>query len=241
MAVAPGRIVVSDGTKLIQPLEASVVKVIHVKDGDKVKAGQVLIELDATAARADNTRVTQDRVAALSEAWRTRALLDALDRKKAPALPQDTQGSDPVLVAQAQRQLLAEWADIQAQDAKLAADIQARQAELATVREQVAKLKATLPLLEKREADFDALSRQGFVSQHAGQDRTRPAHRDDAGPGHLPRPPRRNQGRHRCRPSRPAPPGRPTCARPSTSALPRPTCNSANWWKKAPRPCNANA
>lgn len=172
VAVAPGRIVVSDGTKLIQPLEASVVKVIHVKDGDKVKAGQVLIELDATAARADNTRVTQDRVAALSEAWRTRALLDALDRKKAPVLPQDTQGSDPVLVAQAQRQLLAEWADIQAQDAKLAADIQARQAELATVREQVAKLKATLPLLEKREADFEALSRQGFVSQHAGQDRT---------------------------------------------------------------------
>jgi hemolysin D len=46
VAVASGRIVVSNGTKLIQPLEASVVKAIKVEDGDKVKAGQVLIELD---------------------------------------------------------------------------------------------------------------------------------------------------------------------------------------------------
>lgn len=86
VAVAPGRIVVSDGTKLIQPLEASVVKAIHVKDGDKVQAGQVLVELDPTSAQADNSRVSQERSGALSEAWRTQALLTAL-RERGADLP----------------------------------------------------------------------------------------------------------------------------------------------------------
>jgi hemolysin D len=181
VAVASGRVVVSDGTKLVQPLEASVVKAIKAQDGDKVKAGQVLIELDATAAQADNSRVTQERSGALSEAWRTEALLNALtgtDKgSHAPVLPegaaQDGSGLSGNALDMARKQLDAEWRDIQAQGAKLNADIKAKQAELETVREQVAKLKATLPLVQKREADFESLASQGFVTQHAGQDRTR--------------------------------------------------------------------
>ena len=48
VAVAPGRIVVSERTKTLQPLEAGVVRRVLVKDGDTVQAGQVLVELDAT-------------------------------------------------------------------------------------------------------------------------------------------------------------------------------------------------
>ncbi len=188
VAVAPGRIVVSQGTKLVQPLETSVVKAIRVQDGDKVKAGQVLIELDATTAQADNSRVTQERAGALSEAWRTQALLDAMDRMgqrkkqgdgkgRAPSLPEEAMqagnGLSPNELALARNQLDAEWQNIQAQQAKLQADIDTRKAELETVREQIAKLKATLPIVQKREDDFKALAGQGFVSQHAGQDRTR--------------------------------------------------------------------
>jgi hemolysin D len=57
VAVAPGRIVVSERTKTLQPLEASVVKRVLVKDGDVVQAGQVLVELDATNAAADGARM----------------------------------------------------------------------------------------------------------------------------------------------------------------------------------------
>ncbi len=186
VAVAPGRIVVSEGTKLIQPLEASVVKAIRVQDGDKVKAGQVLIELDPTTAAADNTRVTQERAGALSEAWRTQALLDALDKHnkrntkpqgKAPELPPEATRADSELSATelrlARNQLDAEWQNIQAQQAKLQADIDTKKADLETVREQVAKLKATLPMAQKREDDFAKLAKEGFVAQHAGEDRTR--------------------------------------------------------------------
>lgn len=174
VAVAPGRIVVSEGTKLIQPLEASVVKAIKVQDGDKVKAGQTLIELDATAAQADNSRITQERGGALSEAWRTQALLQAMATNHTPVLPTPAkeQGLPEQDMAMARRQLQAEWQDTQAQRAKLDADIETKKAELSTVLEQIAKLTATLPIVQKREADFETLASQGFVSQHAGQDRT---------------------------------------------------------------------
>lgn len=173
VAVAPGRIVVSNGTKVIQPLETSVVKAIHVEDGAKVKAGQLLIQLDPTVARADNSRVSQERAAALSEAWRTDALLKSLVSGKTPALPEGAQSGEASLVAQAKAQLEAEWADIQAKQGRLQADIATKRAELNTVQEEIAKARATLPLLKKRETDFDQLAEQGFVSQHAGQDRTR--------------------------------------------------------------------
>ncbi len=185
VAVAPGRIVVSDGTKLIQPLEASVVKTIHVKDGDKVQAGQVLVELDPTTAQADNSRVSQERSGALSEAWRTQALLTALKALRErggktaavqPTLPAEARKSDNGLSADERElmrsQLDAEWRDTQAQLARLQSDIDTRQAELQTVKEQIEKLQATLPIVRKREDDFQTLQAQGFVSQHAGQDRT---------------------------------------------------------------------
>ncbi len=59
VAVAPGRIIVSERTKLIQPLEASVVRRVLVKDGDTVQAGQVLVELDPTIASADKQSVQE--------------------------------------------------------------------------------------------------------------------------------------------------------------------------------------
>lgn len=185
VAVAPGRIVVSDGTKLIQPLEASVIKAIHVKNGDQVQAGQTLVELDATVAQADHRRVGDERSAAVSEALRTKALLEAWRRSFRRKTPELQMGADSLadgaaLLSQlngsdrslAENQLLAEWQDMLAQREKLEADVSMRQAELSTVREQIAKLQATLPIAVKRESDFLALQVQGFVSQHAGQDRT---------------------------------------------------------------------
>jgi hemolysin D len=160
VAVAPGRIVVSERTKTIQPLEASVVSKVLVKDGDSVKAGQVLVELDATAANADKTSVAEQLKAADAENHRTTALIDALATSRAPTTRGDVQ-------------LSAEWQDITARLAKLDAEQRRREAEAATVREAIAKLDATLPLSKQREADVKGLAEQGFMNQHAGQDRTR--------------------------------------------------------------------
>lgn len=166
VAVAPGRIIVSDRTKVIQPLEASVVKKVLVKDGDRVQAGQVLVELDPTMAAADKANVQEQLNAAISEEQRTGALLHALHKGKAPSL-------DKKADASTQTQLQAEWQDISAKLAKLDAESQRRQAEMATVRETIAKLEATVPMAQNREQDFKKLVGEGFISSHATQDKTR--------------------------------------------------------------------
>jgi hemolysin D len=172
VAVAQGRIVVSQRTKTLQPLETSVVKAIHAKDGDKVQAGQLLVELDATNARADGKRVDQELSAAVGDFLRAQALLLSLERGGNPSLPKEAELSSPELLS-ARTQLAAEWADIEAKQAKLEAEIARRKAEIATAAQLLKKLDSTLPLARKRETDYMALSDQGYVAGHAGQDRTR--------------------------------------------------------------------
>jgi hemolysin D len=53
VATAPGKIIPSGRTKIIQPFETGVVSAIHVKDGQSVKTGEVLIALDPAMNEAD--------------------------------------------------------------------------------------------------------------------------------------------------------------------------------------------
>jgi|SRR5882724_136105 len=168
VAVAPGRIVVSERTKTLQPLEAGVVKRVLVKDGDSVQAGQVLVELDATNASADQASAQDQLNAAASEERRTTALLAAMRTGKQPVLPADKEAR-----ASDQSQLQAEWQDVTAKLAKFGAELARRRAEIVTVQETIAKLEATLPIAKQREADFKSLTDQGFMGVHAGQDRRR--------------------------------------------------------------------
>lgn len=173
VAVAPGRIIVSDRTKVIQPLEASVVRRVLVKDGERVQAGQVLVELDPTMATADKANVQEQLKAAASEVMRATALLQSLSSSKllTPVLNGREANliQDPATLAQLQ----SEWQDISAKLNKLDAEASRRQAETATVRETIAKLEATVPMAQTREADFVRLVAQGYISGHATQDKTR--------------------------------------------------------------------
>jgi hemolysin D len=182
VAVASGRIVVSQRTKTLQPLETSVVRQVRVKNGDAVSAGQVLVELDATNALADGATLAEQWRAAASDERHSAALLEALRLNRAPdsQLPSaaSAAGSDGDPNTQVDTpfergQLQAEWADVSARLARLGSEVAQRDAQLATARAAVAKLEATLPLARQREVDVKSLSAQGFMSGHAGQDRER--------------------------------------------------------------------
>lgn len=177
VAVATGRIVVSERTKQVQPLQSSVVQRILVKDGDHVLAGQPLVELDPTAAGADKTIAGDQLKASESELMRARVMLKALRTPGHPGQAELAANLSAEWTADekqaARAQLAAEWSDVQAHLDKLAAEAARRQAEMATVAAMVEKLQTTLPLAQQREADFKRLADQGFMASHAGQDRTR--------------------------------------------------------------------
>ena len=59
VASATGKIVPSGRTKVIQPFETGVVRAIRVQDGQAVKAGDVLIELDPTMNAAERDHLQQ--------------------------------------------------------------------------------------------------------------------------------------------------------------------------------------
>src|SRR6516164_5293013 len=67
VASASGKVVPSGRVKLIQPFETGVVRAIHVRDGQSVKAGEVLIELDPsiTAAEQAQKEAERDTIAAV--------------------------------------------------------------------------------------------------------------------------------------------------------------------------------
>jgi hemolysin D len=55
VAVARGKVIPDGRIKIIQPVETGVIRTIHVKEGQRIKEGQILIELDPTIKEADVT------------------------------------------------------------------------------------------------------------------------------------------------------------------------------------------
>jgi hemolysin D len=69
-AVAPGKIETAGRAKTIQPFDSGKVVAIHVANGQAVKAGEVLIELDPAEAAADADAARSARSESLAETAR---------------------------------------------------------------------------------------------------------------------------------------------------------------------------
>lgn len=80
VATAQGKVIPSGYSKVIQPYETGVIAAIRVQDGQVVKRGEVLIELDPTQNQADRDRASNEYRAARVEAARLQASLQACPR-----------------------------------------------------------------------------------------------------------------------------------------------------------------
>jgi hemolysin D len=165
VATAQGRIVPNAGSKLVQPIETATVKAIRVVDGQPVKAGDVLVELDATMATADAARVAADLMAARLRTARARALLDGIATGRLPSLER-ADGLTAERLAQEQRILEGQHAEYQARLARIDAEIAKREAELRSTRQIVRKLEQTVPIARQRAQDFKGLVEKNFISRH---------------------------------------------------------------------------
>lgn len=166
VAVAQGKIIASDRTKVIQPLEAAVVRRILVTDGQSVHAGELLIELDATISSADARRSKEEWVAARLEAARARAFLQAIERGGLAPAMERVAGVSPAMVVTETQVLASQVQEFQSRVAALDAEFAKREAELQSTRELVSKLEQTLPIARRRAEDYKNLVAQNFVSQH---------------------------------------------------------------------------
>jgi membrane fusion protein, hemolysin D len=145
VATANGRIIPSGQIKLIQPLEIGVVKRITVADGDRVRAGDVLIELDATTNAADRDKIAHDLMQAEVDVARLRATLAGNVDSFAP--PPD---ADPTLAETSRRQLAAQLAQYRAKIEGLDRQITAKSADRDHAKAVIAKISASLPLLQEK-------------------------------------------------------------------------------------------
>jgi len=168
VATATGKVIPSGKSKVIQSSETAVVKAIHVHDGQEVKAGQLLLELDSTAAEADVGRVQSDLLAARIDTARAGAMLDAIDHQRAPkSLTGAIQGADPEHVLAAERWLQGQYQEYRSSLDTADAEIAQRQADMQSARGQVASLQKSLPIATKLADDYQHLLDKQYIARHA--------------------------------------------------------------------------
>jgi hemolysin D len=148
VATAPGKIIPSGRSKVIQPFETGVVRAIHVRDGDTVKTGDVLIELDPTMNAADRDHLKSDLIAAQLDVARLRAALadgpDPIAEFRPPA------GASLALVASQRQYLLTQTAEHRSKIGALDRQLAQKEAERGTAAATIAKFEALTPLLQQQ-------------------------------------------------------------------------------------------
>jgi hemolysin D len=148
VASATGRIVPSGRTKVIQPFETGVVRSIRVQDGQAVKTGDVLIELDPTVNAAERDHLRSDLLAERLNIARLRAALSSRDNPAADFTPPDD--ADPALISAQRQLLLNQLAEHHAKVAALARQQAQKEAEQGTIAATIHKLETTIPVIQQR-------------------------------------------------------------------------------------------
>ncbi|TCK19227.1 hemolysin D [Thiogranum longum] len=180
VATAQGKIIPSGRVKVIQPMEIGVVRRIHVHEGRRVEAGDLLIELDPTSTQADLGGLEMELDDARLEHARYRQLAQMTDeaaltlnplasnRSSSPSLqlpPALSQEASAEAIALQEQMLRSEWSEHLARGAAQDNAIESRQADLAATRNEVKKLETTLPLITRRTEALKSLVVKQLGSQ----------------------------------------------------------------------------
>ena len=159
VAIARGRLIPAGHSRVVQPLEAGIVRVIHVRDGQPVRRGDALVDLDPTSREAEHDRLRHEHRAAQLHVARLRALLAAEPALTAPA------GAPAGLVALQQRVLADQRAELGSRLEAARLQVEQRRAGVEAARADVRRLEAIVPLLTERAEAFRTLLAGEYVAR----------------------------------------------------------------------------
>lgn len=164
VAVAEGKLVPQTYTKIVQPLEAGTVKEILVKEGDTVKAGQVLMRLDATLVNAEGRSVADELALRQLQIERIDAELSG---KAFKPLSQYSEA----LVAQTNAQYIANRAAYEDVIDEAGANRAKSAADLSSAEETLRMLEKTAPNFDQTARAYEALAAKGLVPLMQAQEK----------------------------------------------------------------------
>ena len=159
VVTSQGRVIASGRSKVIQPLEAGLVKAIAVRDGQTVKAGDLLVELDATATGADRDRLQREVWETQADVLRLNALLSGKDAwAQAGDLP-------AAMVSNQQSVLASRRIEQDSRMAALDADIARRTADRDALSANIRQLRMSLPLVTRKHEMRKDLAKTGHIAE----------------------------------------------------------------------------
>jgi hemolysin D len=166
VAVAQGKVVPSERVKVIQPLETAVIELIHVEEGQSVKAGQPLITLNTNITQADVRRFREEWRGSALKRLRLTALAQWFRNPEASNLSLISENPELVPYLDEQRSLLnQEVTELKANLRNIQQESKRLQAEKQMVEAEVEKNQRLLEVLNERVAAYDQLQRKGTGSR----------------------------------------------------------------------------
>lgn len=148
VAVSKGKIIPTGHTKIVQPFEIGVVRAILVHDGQAVRVGDILIELDPTMNQADLDHQRSDLMAAKIDIARLSAAVKSESDPDARFVP--PAGASPEQARMGEQFLIGQMSQYRSKLASLAGDEAQKRAELESQKVSINKIQAVLPLMEER-------------------------------------------------------------------------------------------
>jgi hemolysin D len=163
IATAQGKIVPTGRTKVIQPFETGVVRSIRVQDGQSVKTGDVLIEIDSTINEAERDRLQKEYIEAGLNVARLKAALNLAADPVIDFTPPE--GATDLQIQTQKTFLINQTQEIAAKLSGLDQQIAQQQGNLASVQSEINKLSQSIPFLQKRAEAEQYLARRGYGSK----------------------------------------------------------------------------
>ncbi len=166
VAVAEGKLIPQSYLKIVQPAEPGIVKEILVREGDVVRAGQVLMRMDALITDADARSLDNDY-------RRKRATLGRIDAELADRPYVPAADDAPELAREMAAQHRANRSAFEAALAEERSRLARARHEVALATQVQAKLAEVLPHYVAQDQAFDQLAKDGFAGPLMASDKKR--------------------------------------------------------------------